>query len=72
MTKENCLELKEIRLSKNLTMRDVYSKIPVTNNTLFNWETGRSLPQSERVFKKWCSVLGVEVRYKLVIKKDNE
>lgn len=71
MTRELCFQLKEIREIKNMPRSAVYKELGISHSTIYNWEKGFSVPQEE-IFKKWCKILGVEVQYKLVIKKNDE
>lgn len=41
--------LKELRTSKGLTQRELGSFLNVTQNAIFNWETGRTEPSAETI-----------------------
>lgn len=41
--------LKKLRVSKGLTQRELGSFLDVTQNAIFNWETGRTEPSAETI-----------------------
>lgn len=51
--------LKTARTAKNLTQRDVAQKLGVKDNTISNWEKGKTEPDIE-IFIRLCEIYGVD------------
>ena len=45
------LRLKELRIKKEITQKELSKKLNVKQNTISQWETGERLPRADKLFK---------------------
>jgi transcriptional regulator with XRE-family HTH domain len=53
--------LRDARLLKKMTQREVADRIGVTTQTFSNWETESSVPRFDNALK-WAALMGYDVR----------
>lgn len=53
------ISLAAARVNARLTQKQAAKMLCVSNKTLNNWETGRSMPKADAI-KKICEVYGVD------------
>lgn len=49
-----CERLKELRIEKHLTQKQLADAISTTDDTIFSWEHGRSQPNIENIIQLCC------------------
>lgn len=57
-------QLREIRKSRGMTQRDVYTRLQVSPNCYASWEQGRTQPDIESI-KALCAIFEVSADYLL-------
>lgn len=57
-------QLREIRKSRGMTQRDVYTRLQVSPNCYASWEQGRTQPDIESI-KALCEIFKVSADYLL-------
>ncbi len=62
--------LKEIRIERKMTQRNVYELLSVSPNCYASWEQGRTQPDIEMI-KRLCEIFDVSADYLLGITDDD-
>ncbi|MBQ9081372.1 MAG: helix-turn-helix transcriptional regulator [Clostridia bacterium] len=64
------IRLKEIRIEKGFTQKQLAAAIKTTDDSIYSWEKGRSQPSIE-MLRNLCKELDISADYLLGLKDDS-